>query len=752
MQIFIMKKILLLLVLGAIAPFSKMYSMTLQSNNTNKIPELTQTAATGSVSVVDNGTTVVLKNQFLSVTINKSSATITSFVYDGENILSGGYSGGKLYWSWNMPNYQNPSGCTYTLAVDPKDNNYNCAEIKLHMTYNSSNADDAAQDVDIYYAVTDSVSGLYAAGKLSHPASYPENPGGEWRMAGYVGTQFDWMVVDSARNQVIPNYTASTEAVSGAPKEVMRITSSGSFYNHYECKYDYSADFGETRTWGWVSTTKNRGIWMTIPSLEYYPGGPMKRELMCHSAPVILNMFGGTHYGMGGDGVVASGEKWEKIYGPFLIYCNKTASGSTDVPNTLWEDAKKQTKLEEGKWPYSWFSDTAYIQAGQRGTIKGKLYINDPTASSTSAAGMWIGVAIPPSSTTGVTDFQMWSKNYQFWVKTDSTGNFVIPNVIPGVYNMYAFGPGAAGQMTKESYVTVAADSVSDLDTVKWTPDRIAPTVWEIGIPDRTAKEFKHGDDYWAGGTYPDPNWAKFMNYTTEFPDGVNYTIGQSDWATDWNYAQPYNVVGSDQTSAPVWTVNFSLASDPTANSQSSVYVAAASNWYAPLIVKVNETIVSTLSTGDFFSNKSNALIRMGIHGAFADLRFTFSSSLLHEGSNAISFTERKSGGDIQYDYLRLESPGTSLTSSISTPQSFSDVRIYPNPFTDYINIKTNSDISATADIEIKSIDGKTIYRKQLTDNGDDIININLPRLNTGIYLLEITDGTRKGVYKILKK
>lgn len=708
-------------------------------------------SAVGTVRIVDNGTTVSLYNQYVNATITKATGAIASFVYDGANILSGGYSGGQLYWSWNMPNYQNPAGCTYQISVNPSTNSYDYAEIKLHMTWNNDTTK-AAQDVDIYYGIKDGVSGLYATGKLSHPASYRYNPGGEWRMAGYVGSQFDWMVVDSARNIRIPTSSATKVAVTGAPKEVELITS-GPFINHYECKYDYSADFAETETWGWVSTTTNRGIWMTTPSLEYYPGGPMKRELMCHSAPVILNMIGGTHYASGMDGGIASGEKWEKIYGPFLIYCNKVAAGTTNVPKALWDDAKAQTQLERAKWPYSWFSDVTYLKANQRGTVTGKLVINDPTLPTVIAANMWIGVAIPPSSTNGTNDFQLWSKNYQFWVKTDGQGNFTIPNVIPGVHNLYAFGPAAAGQMTKNGYVTVTAGNTTDLGVVEWIPYRLAPTVWEIGIPDRTAKEFKHGDDYWYGGTYPNPNWAKFMDYVTEFPNDVNYTIGQSNWATDWNFVQPYNIVGTAQTAAPEWKVNFKLATKPTIGSNSSIYVAAASSYQGPLFVKVNGTNITTPTTGVSFPNPSNATIRKGIHGAFGDLRFTFASSLLKAGDNVISFTQRRALGDIQYDYLRLESPGTQVVAAMSTVSSasiISDAVVYPNPFMDALNLKLGS-LPSMAEVQIITIDGRIVYQKQF-DHPDGNINLDLAQLTSGIYLLNLTIDNETSVSKIVKR
>jgi rhamnogalacturonan endolyase len=614
------------------------------------------------VTLTDNGSTVVMKNGIVAVTITKSNGEIRNFLYNGENILAGGYSGGRFYWSWNMPNYQNPARCTYTLTVDPNTNKNTFAEIKLHMDW-SKQPRDAAMDVDIYYSLKKGVSGIYAAAKLSHPAEYPFYPSGEWRMSSYPGATFDWMSIDSARNRIMPSLADNNAiaTVPGAPKEVMRMTT-GVYANHYECKYDYTADFGDIETWGWSSTKKNIGLWMTMPSKEYYPGGPMKRELLCHVSPVLLNMLGGTHYGQGGDGAVAQGEEWHKVYGPFLIYCNKVAKETANPQMALWQDAIRQSKAEQKQWPYDWFTEPAYVKADGRGKVTGKLMINDPKPYA-KAYNMWVGVIVPPKSVRGTTNFEQWSKTYQFWVKTDAKGNFMIPNVLPGVYNMYAFGAGVAGQMTKQGFVTVTAGKTTALGNVVWTPERIAPTVWEIGIPDRTAKEFKHGDDWWVGGVYPDLHWAKFMDYPQEFPNGVNYVVGKSDWKKDWNFVQPYNVAGREQTVAPEWKILFDLAKVPTAGSNSALYIAAASSFRVSLVVKVNgvNILPKTDTTRISFPYQSDATIRKGIHGLFGDLRLTFPSALLHAGNNQVSLILTRPGGDIQYDYLRLESPGTSV-------------------------------------------------------------------------------------------
>lgn len=300
------------------------------------------------VSVSDKGTTVEMSNGIVKATINKANAAITSLIYNGLELVTGGYAGGSIYWSWNMPNYQNPSGCTYTLTADPLSNGNTYAEIKLHMTWNGA-ASTAAMDIDIYYSLTQNASGIYASATLFHPATYPLLPSGEWRMSSYPNPRFDWMSIDSLRNKKMPTAAdlAASIAVPGAPAEVTQLTT-GIYANQYECKYDYSADFGDIDVWGWSSTKDNVGLWMTCPSKEYYPGGPMKRELMAHANPVLLNMLGGTHYNIGDDKDVAAGEDWQKTFGPFLIYCNKVASGTVNAPAALWADAKLQAKAEQG--------------------------------------------------------------------------------------------------------------------------------------------------------------------------------------------------------------------------------------------------------------------------------------------------------------------------------------------------------------------------------------------------------------------
>ncbi|KAG4392196.1 hypothetical protein GLYMA_04G091132v4 [Glycine max] len=88
--------------------------------------------------------------------------------------------------------------------------------------------------------------------------------------------------------------------------------------------------------------------------------------------------------------------------------------------------------------------------------------------------------------------------------------------------------------------------SYIELGELVYEPLRDGPTLWEIGIPDRSAAEFYA----------PDPNpqhinklfinhldrfgqYGLWDGYSELYPDGdLVYTIGVSDYTKDWFYAQ----------------------------------------------------------------------------------------------------------------------------------------------------------------------------------------------------------------------
>lgn len=652
-----------------------------------------------NITLTSTSTTATMSNGIVSIVMTKSSAQITAINYTFNNtgtnqtlnLLSGNPNGGKLYWE-----HSNNQGLvfTYSVVVDPATNGGDYAEISLYSTTQAN------MPFAVHYSMRRGSPGFYVTAIWTHDSTNGAFGMGECRNNIYAGSIFNWMSVDATRNKLMQVSGGTSIGVPTAPVECSLWTN-GIYQGQYEDKYKYSAHWGDQRVWGWSSvgaSGKNVGLWNVLASSEYYNGGPLHAELMCHIGTTILNMFNGNHYEMGTDGAFVAGETWGKVCGPYFVYCNNVSKTLTDpvlVSQALYNDALAQGAAEASAWPYSWFNNANYAGPANRGTVTGKIVINDSSNPNATAANLWVGLIRQPVSSTGTYDFQQWMKPYQFWMHTDADGNFTVPAVIAGSnYTLYAFGQGANGTFMSQAQtggsppflenvsaspfsVTVTGGATTALGNVTWTPTRVGPTVFEIGYPDRTARKFKHGEDWWVGDigpspTSPSPVWSKWMEFPNDFPSGPNYVVGSSRWSTDWNFVQPvvYSSTGTWNSSSS--TITFNLASAPATGTQASIYLGLASDYYTALIVTVNGTNLANASgltatpsphpsTGFVpTSSRSNSTLREGISGAFSDERLTFAGPLLHAGTNTITISQRQVGGTYfadhaMYDYLRLE-------------------------------------------------------------------------------------------------
>ena len=112
----------------------------------------------------------------------------------------------------------------------------------------------------------------------------------------------------------------------------------------------------------------------------------------------------------------------------------------------------RKGRLRKLHGPYSWFKDPSYVPASGRGTVTGRMAIEDAGNPNATAAGLWIGLEEQPQTNNGTYDFQKWLKPYQYWVQADAAGNFIIPSVLPGEkYTLWAYGPGAAGTFLSQN-------------------------------------------------------------------------------------------------------------------------------------------------------------------------------------------------------------------------------------------------------------------------------------------------------------
>ena len=573
----------------------------------------------------DAGAEVVLANSLVTATIVKSSATITSLKFRGFEMLRDGYysmDGGK--------SFRVPSHCTYTVKAQTADQ----VDIGLKsFWHNESNA----FDIEIHYVLRRGATGLYSYAILSHPANYPTTSVGEWRMVWKLSSDLlEKIYVDELRNWIMPGSEDIKHASPTEIKEIIKINT-GPRAGTFDCKYDFNANYWDLGCWGHASDARQIGAWMVLGSHEFFNDGPTKQDLTAASGINHLH-FGLNHYNASSTRV-AAGEAWQKIFGPFLLYCNHAGTG-----DACWADAQAQAKAEQAAWPYAWLTgNPLYPPTNGRGQITGHFVVQDALKPNVSAANAWIGVAQPDAGG----NWQFESKRYQYWVKTDAQGNFTIPNVRPGTYTLSAFTTGAVGEFSQGG-INVTAGQTTALGELTWSvPHQGARIAWEIGVPDRTAKEFRHGKDYFHGYV-----WA---NLPQEFPNPLDYYVGKSDWPTDWNYAQTrYAAVGKN-AEAWRWRIHFYLDHAPMEAATLTLAIASANR--ARIDVYVNNerrplTSVSPAVAG------GNALLREGIHAKYCVEYVSLPAGKLQAGENIISLSVPETSGaasHVMYDYLNLE-------------------------------------------------------------------------------------------------
>ena len=600
------------------------------------------------VSMTQTDSEFRLDNGIVIARINKRSGNLVSLTYGGLEMLSA--QGG--YWSHNTSS-GNPIA---RVTIDPATNTGERAEIAIKATsggkaLGSGPGGSMVADIEIRYALGRGESGVCTYCSFEHPASYPATSIGEARYCAKLNDSiFDWLTVDQHRNKMAITAFDWNHGEQLNMKEARRMTT-GLYKGEVEHKYDLTGVQFDTPAFGWSSTKQHVGIWFINPSMEYLSGGPTKVEFFVHrdatfgnnpdapAPPCILNYWRGSHYG-GSSCVIAAGESWKKVVGPFMIYCNAGAS-----PYTMWCDALAKANTERQQWPYEWVSGVDYPHQDQRGGVTGRLVLQDPQAADLKLGSTLIGLAAPdytvkgPRGQSARVDWQLDAKNYEFWTWADGEGRFKITNVRPGRYTLHAIDQNVLGEYAKAD-VTVTAAQQLNLGELVWTPIRFGRQIWEIGKPDRTAAEFFHGDHYWQWGLYND--------YPSDFPDDVSFVIGKSNPAHDWNYCQ---CPRADRPKGTTWHVIFDLPAAPKGKATLRLSLAATSA--RRIDVSVNDAPAG--SSGPL---ADTAVIRRdGIRGYWREVDVSFDASMLHKGTNSLGLTIPPGNptAGVEYDYVRLE-------------------------------------------------------------------------------------------------
>ena len=588
---------------------------------------LTVQSANGDVTLTRSGSNnraCTIRNDLVSVYID-TQGEITSFLLyqngDGDASHSVQLTTDKGYFS--VAN----SGGAARLSVNAFYEKVNTSDM-VEVQYVTP--DIGGFEWVIGYVVRRGVAGVYHYVQANCKADGSDYS--ELRM-GFRGdaSLFNYAYVNDDLQDALP-----TPADIASATEVTDATyrlADGSIYT----KYDYAAFQKDDYVHGMMGD--HVGLWMITPSVEWLNGGPMRQDLTVHATnttPIALRHFHGNHFG-GVSVYMNNGQS--KYYGPHLIYANySNASSVATAHSEMVADAKQRAVVEQSAWPYNWLRDESIKK---RGTVIGQITLSAEDAAYFKTTKLQVILAQPGSKP------MLQGTGYQFWTETDASGNFTINNVREGSYSLYAYAlNGAATGYYEKADVAVTANATTSVGTLTWTPDKYGDNskiLWKIGEADHLSMGKLSGEKRQYG------LW-------NDVPEEVNYTVGSSNLATDWYYAQAHN--GN-------WYIKYQLDDIPTNPLRLTVATAGAAN--ASMKVRSNENR-STYGIG--LGNQANEVFRPKHDGSVtrsATLAgrdsvavFYIPVSTLKKGENYLNLNlwgiSENGAGGIMYDMIKLES------------------------------------------------------------------------------------------------
>ncbi|XVF36558.1 hypothetical protein REPUB_Repub19eG0067900 [Reevesia pubescens] len=586
---------------------------------------------------------------------------------------------GIMYWDlvWNLAGSKGTKGkfdrieaTSFVVIVENEDQ----VELSFTRTWDSSLEGKVVPlNIDKRFVMLRNSSGFYTYAIYEHLKEWPAFNLDRFRVAFKLRKdKFHYMAMADNRQRYMPlpddrlPYRSQTLAY---PEAVLLVDPlEPEFKGEVDDKYQYSCENKDNRVHGWICTDPPVGFWQITPSDEFRSAGPLKQNLTSHVGPTTLAVMHSVHYS-GEDLLLKFGtnEPWKKVFGPIFIYLNSLSDDGGD-PLSLWEDAKEQMTIEVEGWPYTFPASEDFPQSDQRGNVSGRLLVKDRYVCDKNipANGAYIGLAAPGD----VGSWQSEVKGYQFWTRTDEDGYFCINDIRTGDYNLYAWVPGFIGDYRYDVIITPNAGYDIYMGDLVYEPPRDGPTLWEIGIPDRTAAEFY----------VPDPN-PKYINklyvnhpdrfrqyglwerYAELYPDGdLVYTVGVSDYTKDWFFAQVTRKKDDNTYQGTTWQIKFKL--DCVDENETYILrLALATAHASELQVRVNDPDATSLLFSSGQIGKDNTIARHGIHGLYRLYNVDIPGNLLVEGDNTIFLTQSKSTSPFQgimYDYIRLEGPASS--------------------------------------------------------------------------------------------
>ena len=138
-----------------------------------------------------------------------------------------------------------------------------------------------------------------------------------------------------------------------------------------------------------------------------------------------------------------------------------------------------------------------------------------------------------------------------------------------------------------------------------------------------------------------------------------------------------------------------------------------------------------------------------GVYKPAASLNLDTFTGFNQQGNWQFGFKDVVAGNTGTINSIDLEVCTQTLVPLANETFSFEDFALYPNPNNGTFAIQFNSNSSSTVRVEVFDIEGRLIFDKEYENSGVFSENVELRGVQAGLYLVRITDGSKRMVRKI---
>ncbi|KAJ7904941.1 galactose mutarotase-like protein [Mycena leptocephala] len=614
-----------------------------------------------AASVNELSTLYRFANDFISFDVVKTTGYIHNLTYAGEELL-GAVSGnaGQLYSDFPSAVF-GITGNASSEIVGGAD----WAGIVL-----TDNDTTVGMIVQRSWFLRDGESGLHSFLRLGyHNATGPSLGAlGESRtMFRPNGGPWTHIVTNSEQWAPLPSAEALSKEVSVQDATWYLGLTPNDAYVTQESDYWTKYTFADNQTnkahglYGNTSDGNAFGAWWVVNQKDTFFGGPLHIDLMVDG--IAYNKQSTSHGGATSPNIT---DGFDRTFGPQFLYFNH---GLGATLHDLLADAES---FADPTWNSAFYDEVApyvagYAPSSARGSFSAHVNVppgaSEPTAVLSANGVHFQDNAFDPTA-------------YQYWGPISPDGHSIsIPRVKAGTYRLTVFAAGIFGDFVQDDVVVRAGEATHV--SVTWTPESAGRELWRLGVPDKSAGEFRNGNErderhpnrpakyriYWGAWDFP-----------TQFPTGVNFTIGRSREGVDWNYIHwsqygPTYIDNRTITDFNNWQINFDLPEPPLSSSVATftIQLAAAkttagntdantgSNPSFSISTYVNdEPVFLTWVIQPFESSSCGQRSAISCH--LLSKQFEFQGSWLKRGTNKFVISlPFNAPVYVQYDALRLE-------------------------------------------------------------------------------------------------